>query len=156
MDDLKHKIGVAIRHYRKRAGLSQKDLAQACGVDEQTIYRIEGGAMWPRYENLTAICGKLGIDPAALFSPVEYAPTPQEALDFLARALGATPARAAQAQGPLLGPEAEQAAERVYGALQTFGDDPIKWQLALSAVEGLASAAPALAEAETSKRRRSG
>ncbi len=48
-------VGRTVRWARKRAGLTQHELAQAVGMPQSTIARIEAGAVIPRAETLFAL-----------------------------------------------------------------------------------------------------
>lgn len=55
-------LGEKIRHYRKRAGLSQLELEVEIGAATGSISRIEGGVVNPTKETLQAIAAVLKLD----------------------------------------------------------------------------------------------
>jgi transcriptional regulator with XRE-family HTH domain len=65
------------------------ELASASKVDKQTIWRLETGRSWPKYENVIAICGALNVNPAYLFDWQSI--DPKTALAVLAEAIAAKP-----------------------------------------------------------------
>ena len=54
-------IGSIIRFHRKRAGLTQKQLATLAGVGKSAVFDIEKGKITIRLNNLTAILSVLNI-----------------------------------------------------------------------------------------------
>ena len=63
-------VGSKIRALRKKAGMTQADLARACGVDSTYISRLEHGDHSAKYPTLAKIARALGvaageIDPCA-------------------------------------------------------------------------------------------
>ncbi|RHN14528.1 helix-turn-helix domain-containing protein [Anaerobutyricum hallii] len=61
-------IGENIKKFRKKANLTQKELANKCGLAEITIRQYETGKREPRREQQEILCDKLGITLADLFS----------------------------------------------------------------------------------------
>lgn len=55
------KIGENMRSLRKKAGLTQKELAQMSGVATISIRQYESGKRRPQVEQLTAISAALGV-----------------------------------------------------------------------------------------------
>ena len=68
----------ALKQLRRRRGLSQKDLAEASGVGQDTISGIESGRHEPRPSTLRKLADTLGVEVADLFekreSPKALAP----------------------------------------------------------------------------------
>jgi HTH-type transcriptional regulator / antitoxin HipB len=56
------KIGDIIKSTRKKAGLSQKELADLAGVGKTTVFDIENGKETVRFANIRRICGVLNIE----------------------------------------------------------------------------------------------
>lgn len=54
-------VGDNIKYYRKLRGLTQEELAKACGLKEITIRQYEAGKRQPRIEQLAIIAGVLKI-----------------------------------------------------------------------------------------------
>lgn len=55
-------IGQALRRERKKAGLNQTDLAERCGLWQETISKIEGGSPGSRLETVMEICAALNLE----------------------------------------------------------------------------------------------
>ena len=53
-------IGGAIKHYRKKAGLTQEQLAKATGISRSTIGKLEIGMHTPTQETLDKLAVVLG------------------------------------------------------------------------------------------------
>lgn len=62
-----------IREARKRAGLSQIQLAELVGMDQSGISRIERGERPVTVDMLKAIAQALGVRPAALLDDTKRA-----------------------------------------------------------------------------------
>ncbi len=65
-DELRDHLAVALREYRERKKLTQKDLAQLCGVTQTTISEIENGKANPTIDVLARISEALAVPPSAL------------------------------------------------------------------------------------------
>jgi transcriptional regulator with XRE-family HTH domain len=61
-------FGEAIRGERKQRGISQEDLALACGLDRTYISGIERGTRNPSLTNILKIAVALQVTPDALFA----------------------------------------------------------------------------------------
>lgn len=59
--DAQRLLGRQIRQARDRAGLTQRQLADASGVRQATITQIETGSGNPRWDTLAKLCVALGI-----------------------------------------------------------------------------------------------
>ncbi|MEU4357395.1 helix-turn-helix domain-containing protein [Streptomyces virginiae] len=57
-----------VRKYRRRAGLSQEELAHAAGVSPGTVRKVEQGGT-VRMETLHALARALGVTTATLLAP---------------------------------------------------------------------------------------
>ena len=71
-------IGAVIQKTRKKAGLSQKELADLAGVGKTTVFDIENGKDSVRFANIQKLCATLNIslwlrDPFGNESEVENA-----------------------------------------------------------------------------------
>lgn len=62
-------VGERIRYYRQRAGLTQKQLAEACELSEPAIRNYELGNRIPDYDTLNDIAATLEVSYFALSSP---------------------------------------------------------------------------------------
>lgn len=58
--------GVVLRRARRRAGLSQRDLARKARVPQSTVARIESGLIDPRASTLDELLAHCGEELAAL------------------------------------------------------------------------------------------
>lgn len=56
------KAGPALRYARKKAGLSQRELARKVGVPQSTVGRIEAGLVDPQAGTLTRLLRTCGFD----------------------------------------------------------------------------------------------
>ena len=63
-----------LRYARRRAGLSQRALAERAGVPQPAIARIERGGVSPRMDTLRDLLGSAGFT-------LEVAPRPGEGVD---------------------------------------------------------------------------
>lgn len=75
-------LGQKIRYFRQIAGMTQKELAQECNVNESTIRNYELGNRFPDYDTLNVIASALEVSIFALRSN-QKPNTPQSALNFL-------------------------------------------------------------------------
>lgn len=61
LDSPRSTLGEQLRHFRSRAGLTQQELADASGVRQATISRIESGRSVGRLDTLQTIARELGV-----------------------------------------------------------------------------------------------
>ena len=75
---LRRKIGESVRRARGAAGLTQADLAEAAGLETETVSRIERGAFGPSLPTLVAISKALRLDVSRFIGETsqEGAPAP--------------------------------------------------------------------------------
>jgi transcriptional regulator with XRE-family HTH domain len=64
---LEKKFGQNVRHWRKKRGLSQEDLADKARLHPTYVSGIETGYRNPTVKIIGRIAEALGVDPAALF-----------------------------------------------------------------------------------------
>lgn len=88
-------VGRTLRHARRRARLTQRQLAEKTGVPQSTVGRIEAGTTMPRvdtFERLLEACGMdielthkrgVGVDVTLIEQMLRR--TPEERLDHAAR-----------------------------------------------------------------------
>lgn len=62
-------LGQKIRFYRQIAGMTQKELGAACGVNESTIRNYELGNRYPDSDTIFEISNALEISPYVLATP---------------------------------------------------------------------------------------
>lgn len=62
-------LGQKIRFYRQIAGMTQKELGSACGVNESTIRNYELGNRYPDSDTIFEITNALEISPYVLATP---------------------------------------------------------------------------------------
>lgn len=62
-------LGQKIRFYRQIAGMTQKELGAACGVNESTIRNYELGNRYPDSDTIFEISNALEISPYVLTTP---------------------------------------------------------------------------------------
>lgn len=56
-----------VKFYRKKKGISQAQLAEACDVSNGTIGNIECGITKPSFDLILLIADRLGVKPESLF-----------------------------------------------------------------------------------------
>lgn len=65
---LTEKFGKRLKELRKKAGLSQQNLAELVGMESSNnISKLEAGEQLPKKENLEKICTALRVEPRELF-----------------------------------------------------------------------------------------
>lgn len=67
--ELNTSLGARVRENRRRARLSQRQLAEKSGVSQKTISQIERGEVTARGRTVDALSEALGVAPMALFGP---------------------------------------------------------------------------------------
>lgn len=60
-DRTRQDLADALRRYRERKGLTQKELAQICGITQTTVSEIENGKANPTLEVLQRLAEALGV-----------------------------------------------------------------------------------------------
>ena len=68
MDELRKRFGRLVAANRKKAGMTQSDLATASQVSVDMISRIEVGATGASFTTIDKLAAGLGVDPAELFT----------------------------------------------------------------------------------------
>ena len=68
-DAFESSVGERIRYYRKRVGMTQKQLAEACGITEPAIRNYELDNRIPSYEILEKIADALHVNYFTLADP---------------------------------------------------------------------------------------
>ncbi len=63
---MKYEIGMRIRKYREKSGLSQKELAQLINVSNSRISNWEQGINRPDADILADLCRALNVSPSEL------------------------------------------------------------------------------------------
>ncbi|WP_440090864.1 helix-turn-helix domain-containing protein [Pseudomonas putida] len=61
-------LGIALRRYRKLAGLTQAQLAERTGFDPKTISRFETSTYTPSIDAIMAFAQVLGVKPKDFFA----------------------------------------------------------------------------------------
>lgn len=79
MDAFRALLGSRIRLLRKAAGMNQAQLAEASGVEINTISRYETGSSSPSVEQLLSLAAALKVSPIAIIST--HSPVPQRPVD---------------------------------------------------------------------------
>ncbi len=67
MSDLKTQFGRRLRVLRKRADLTQEELAEATGLTIESISNIERGIFGPKFDNLEKIAKVIDVEVKELF-----------------------------------------------------------------------------------------
>jgi transcriptional regulator with XRE-family HTH domain len=68
MDDLRKRFGRLLAAHRRRAGLTQGQLAERADISVDMISKIEIGVTGARFPVIERLSSALGIDPAELFT----------------------------------------------------------------------------------------
>jgi transcriptional regulator with XRE-family HTH domain len=64
--DAGEQFGHNLRSHRKRASLTQEDLAHAAGVHPSEVSRLESAHRDPRLSTIVRLAAALGVSPASL------------------------------------------------------------------------------------------
>ena len=76
-------IGNRLLAFRKKAGLTQAELAEAAGLSDRTYADIERGTVNMRIETLLKICEALKVTPNDIITQEENTVSPQAVLERL-------------------------------------------------------------------------
>ncbi len=68
MGNLKQRFGQLVAAHRRRLGWTQRKLAEASDLDEDTIGRIEIGRRGVSFSTIEKLAAALHVDPAELFT----------------------------------------------------------------------------------------
>ncbi len=68
MTDLRIRFGRLLAAHRRRAGMTQQELAEAVDASVYMISKIEGGVSGTRFAMIERLAQALAIDPAELFT----------------------------------------------------------------------------------------
>ncbi|MCR8493157.1 helix-turn-helix transcriptional regulator [Ochrobactrum sp. WV_118_8] len=68
MDDLRKRFGRLVAAHRRKAGMTQDELAEAASISVDMISKIETGATGARFPLIERLAIALRIDPAELFT----------------------------------------------------------------------------------------
>ena len=80
-------VGERIKAARKKAGLTQAELAEALAIPPQSISQWETGSRNPKFENLKRIAEVLNIDLNVLYGTEDQGRNPAAPVDFHIQAL---------------------------------------------------------------------
>jgi transcriptional regulator with XRE-family HTH domain len=70
MNAVREQLGVNLRRYRERVGLSQEGLADLCDLDRTEISLLERGKRFPRLDTIVRLSRALGVLPADLLEEI--------------------------------------------------------------------------------------
>lgn len=70
IDTLQQRLGQRIRELRTRQGFSQKELAESCGIDADSLERIEQGEIDLNLGTLVPLALKLGMETSAILEGI--------------------------------------------------------------------------------------
>jgi len=87
--DIAKRVGAAIAHHRKQAGYTQIRVADALGLEKETVSRIETGVISPTIFRLAQFAHLFQCPISALFG--EYRGKPMEDATEIAEALNGLP-----------------------------------------------------------------
>jgi transcriptional regulator with XRE-family HTH domain len=74
MNPVAVQFGNNLRYCRRRADLSQEELAYAASLHRTEIGLLERGARIPRIDTLVKLAGGLSIPPSELLTDIEWTP----------------------------------------------------------------------------------
>lgn len=80
MESSKQQFGQRIKKYRKACGMSQEQLAEAIGVDQKHVSRIEVGKSYPTIDRLEKIAQALQVPMGGFFDDAGQAADRQKAV----------------------------------------------------------------------------
>ncbi|WP_273726091.1 helix-turn-helix domain-containing protein [Brucella gallinifaecis] len=69
MDDLRKRFGQLLAVHRRRAGLTQRDLAEVAEISVDMVTKIETGTSGARFPIIEKLARALNVDPAEFFTP---------------------------------------------------------------------------------------
>jgi transcriptional regulator with XRE-family HTH domain len=81
-DDVAVRMGENLRRERRRAGMTQEELADQAALHRTAIGLLEQGHRMARADTLLQLAGALSISPAAFFRGVYWTPAPRSAGSF--------------------------------------------------------------------------
>jgi transcriptional regulator with XRE-family HTH domain len=73
------RIGANLRRERRRAGMTQEELAERASLHRTAIGLLEQGHRMARADTLLQLAGALSISPAAFFHGIYWTPPPAPA-----------------------------------------------------------------------------
>lgn len=72
-------IGIAIKTLRLKIGMTQRQLAEKCGMNDQTVSDWETGRAWPPKGAAEKVCEALGVPTSYLMlASIEKEDIPEE------------------------------------------------------------------------------
>lgn len=83
MGAVEKRLGRRVADQRKRAGLTQAQLAERIGVANETISRLERGSAVPSLGRVEAVASALGVELSELFRTLDRERQKDRALDRL-------------------------------------------------------------------------
>lgn len=67
MDTINKRLGLNVRRYRKRLGITQEQLAEKCEKSLGTIQLLESGKVWPELATIVRLAETFDVPDRALF-----------------------------------------------------------------------------------------
>jgi transcriptional regulator with XRE-family HTH domain len=74
-EDVAVRVGANLRRERRRAGMTQEELAARAALHRTAIGLLEQGHRMPRADTLLQLAGALSISPAAFFHGIYWTPS---------------------------------------------------------------------------------
>jgi transcriptional regulator with XRE-family HTH domain len=62
MEKIREQFGINLRRHRNRAGRSQEELGEMCGLDRTEISLLERGLRFPRLDTLVKLARALELE----------------------------------------------------------------------------------------------
>jgi transcriptional regulator with XRE-family HTH domain len=81
-EDVAVRMGANLRRERRRAGMTQEELATRAALHRTAIGLLEQGHRMPRADTLLQLAGALSISPAAFFHGIYWTPAEREGGSF--------------------------------------------------------------------------
>jgi ribosome-binding protein aMBF1 (putative translation factor) len=74
-EDVAVQFGRSLLRFRRKAGMSQEELAAKAGLHRTEIGKVEQGTRTARVDTLVRLAGALSVSPSALLEGVQWSPS---------------------------------------------------------------------------------
>lgn len=65
-EELYERLGAHLAVARRRQGLTQKQVGDACGLSRPSVANLEAGRQWIQVHTLEQICDAIGVSPVEM------------------------------------------------------------------------------------------
>lgn len=69
--NIQTQLGVRVRHIRRLKGLTQKEVAEVCGIERSYLSRLEKGEFKPQLDTIVLLAQGLRVTLSELFEEIE-------------------------------------------------------------------------------------